>query len=174
MEENSNLWYYAVVGAIYVLSRIFGKKKELPQPKPVVVSEEEEEEDYVPSAPKPIANKKFERTPTFEELLKELTQVEAPAYENRKPEPVFVEVPVVNPKMVDYQRYNIEEVKATEKVGISKHTLLQRNKPKHERSFNYTLEEENTEIRDGIDTMLASRTGLQQAFVIKELLDRKY
>ena len=36
------------------------------------------------------------------------------------------------------------------------------------------FEEEENEVRDGVQELLANHSGLRQAFVLKEVLDRKY
>lgn len=76
MDDGGNLIYYLILGAIYLLSRMFGKKKKQPA-KPVRRPENrhspEEEYDAVEA---PTAEK--EPALSFEEILRELSGVPQP------------------------------------------------------------------------------------------------
>jgi len=176
--EDSNLWYYIVLGAIYLLSKVFGKKKKaepVEREPEVEAAEFPVTQDYAPD-PKP------KKAPvTFEDIFKELTgeikkpfEEAFPKLEIEQQEVEEIEQPVLATGLIDYQKANIESVRPDEEIGIPGYTPVQREKPKFERSENYRISKKKNEIRDGVVDLLADHTGLQQAFVLKEVLDRKY
>lgn len=167
--EDSGIWYYLVIGAIYILSKFFGKKKAPEGGEPIDLP------DLQPGQSQPT--KKNRRTPTFEELLRELTEDVTPEEAKRPipdaPKPIE-QSPIQAQEIVDYQSTNIEAVHPDEHIDIVPHKPIERKKPVYGRSENYTLSEESNIVAEGVHELLEEQNGLQKAFVLKELLDRKY
>jgi hypothetical protein len=168
--EDSNILYYVVLGAIYFLSKMFGKKK-----KPEVTEETEEYEMPTPASPQQTT------TPSFEDIFKELTgqsQSEYTPEEIKKPlepaKPIPAAAPVLATELVDYQRKNYEALAPDDLIDIVPHKVLQRDKPTFARDENYAIQEDDDSLREGIRELLSDQEGLRKAFVIKEVLDRKY
>lgn len=163
---DDSLIYYLVIGAIYLLSKLFGKKKKQGVPT--------EENDYevleTPQPPKKAA-------PSFEDILKELTGEAVPEItekekskplEHAKPEPVLAT------DLIDYQKKNVEAVEPDELIDIVSHKPIERKRPEFQRDAHFEVEEEKSEMADGIAEMLSDYDGIRRAMVIKEVLDRKY
>lgn len=149
-----------------MLSKLFGKKK-----KQDIPTEVEEYEDFdSPVPPKKAA-------PTFEDILKELTGEGSPVFsKEEKEEPLKpAPEPVLATELIDYQEHNIEAVESDELIDIVPHKPLERKKIEFLRDSHFAVEEEeDNEMRDGIEEMLSDHDGVRQAFVLKEVLDRKY
>ncbi|MEP2025656.1 MAG: hypothetical protein ABJH98_04715 [Reichenbachiella sp.] len=161
---DDSVLYYLVLGAIYLLSKFFKKKKSQDIPAEV---EEYEELDTPRPARKP--------TPTFEDILKELTGEETPAFTKKEKEEPLQPTPVLATDLVDYQERNIEAVDKDELIDIVPHKPLERKKIEFMRDSHFEVEEEaDGEMKDNIDEMLSDYDGIRQAFVLKEVLDRKY
>lgn len=163
---DDSILYYLVLGAIYVLSKLFGKKKK--QNIPAEVDEYEELETPRP-AKKPA--------PTFEDILKELTGEQTPAFtKEEKQQPLQpAPEPVLATELVDYQRKNVEALDEDDLIDIVPHKPLERKKPEFERDSHFTVEdEEENEMANGIEEMLSDYDGVRKAMVLKEVLDRKY
>lgn len=167
--EDSGLWYYILLGAIYILSKMFGKKKKPQDQAPIDLPDLQPGESNTPP-------RKKNQPSSFEELLRELTEEINPQEPEPIPEPPkpIQKEPVLATQVVNYQKTNIEEVKPNEKIDIPGHKPIERKKPVYERSENYAIEEEHNEVKEGVQELLDSHSGLQQAFVLKEVLDRKY
>lgn len=163
---DDSLIYYLVIGAIYLLSKVFGKKK-----KQEVLDEEGDYEVLdTPRPPKKAA-------PTFEDILKELTGEAAPEFTAKeKSEPLehAKSEPVLATDLVDYQKKNVEAVEPDELIDIVPHKPVERKKLEFQRDEHFVVEEENTEMADGIAEMLSDYDGVRRAMVLKEVLDRKY
>lgn len=163
---DDSILYYLVLGAIYVLSKIFGKKKN--QDIPAEVDEFEEVNTPRP-AKKPA--------PTFEDILKELTGEQSPVFtKEEKEEPLQpAPEPVLATELVDYQKKNIEALEADDLIDIVPHKPIERKKPQFERDIHFIVEEEEGEdVGADIDEMLSDYDGIRKAIVLKEVLDRKY
>ncbi|MEO9966876.1 MAG: hypothetical protein ABJF11_13855 [Reichenbachiella sp.] len=163
---DDSILYYVVIGVIYLLSKLFGKKKNQEIPSEV----DEYEEIEKPARPKKAA-------PTFEDILKELAGDNIPDFsekektkplEHTKPEPVLAT------DLVDYQKQNIEEVKPDEMIDIVPHKPIERKRPEFLRDDHFDVEEEDSEMAADLGEMLADYDGIRRAIVIKEVLDRKY
>ncbi len=155
------------LGAIYVLSKVFGKKKKQSIP----TEADEHEELGTPSPP-------IKKTPTFEDILKELTggNVPEPTTEGKaqplgpdKPEP-----PVLATDPVGYQKKDKKAMATEELINIVPQKSAEVKKPKFQRDGHFAIEEEDAEIADSIAEMLSDYDGVRRAVVIKEVLDRKY
>lgn len=158
--------YYVVLGAIYLLSKLFGKKKKQDTP----AGMEEYEVLDTPVPPKKVA-------PTFEDILKDLTGENTPVFtaeEKSKPLEPAEQKPVFATDLVDYQKQNIERVERDELIDIVPHKPLERKRPEFQRDEHFVVQEENSEMANGIAEMLDDYDGLRRAMVLKEVLDRKY
>lgn len=160
---DDSIIYYLVLGAIYLLSKAFKKKKENA---PVDMEEYEESESPRPAKKAP---------PTFEELLKELTGESSAAYtEEERTQPLKPAEPVLATDIVDYQRHNVEAVDPDELIDIVPHKPLERKKIEFMRNDKFALEEEGDDMSNDIEEMLSDYDGVRKAIVLKEVLDRKY
>lgn len=160
--------YYLVIGAIYLLSRLFGKKKN--PDIPADVDEYQEVETPAPRPPKKSA-------PTFEDILKELAGDNIPEFttqEKTKPLTPVPESKIEIEEPIDYQETNIEAVEDDELIDIVPHKPVERKKPEFKRDEHFKMEEESSEVVDGIHDMLSDYDGIRRAIVVKEILDRKY
>ncbi|WP_420583403.1 hypothetical protein [Reichenbachiella sp.] len=163
---DDSILYYLVLGAIYVLSKLFGKKKNQDIPAEV----DQYEELDTPKPPKKPA-------PTFEDILKELTGEQTPAFtKEEKAEPLKpAPEPVLATELVDYQKKNIEALDEDDFIDIVPHKPLERKKPEFQRDIHFAVEEEEEEGMAGdIEEMLSDYDGVRKAMVLKEVLDRKY
>jgi len=163
---DDSIIYYLVLGAIYVLSKLFGKKKNQDNPADV----EEYKEMQSPAPRKKPA-------PTFEDILKELTGEESPVFSKQeKEEPLKPSPePVLATELIDYQERNIEAVDHDDLIDIVPHKPIERKKPAYERDIHFkVVEEEENEMAEGIEEMLSDYDGVRKALVLKEVFDRKY
>ena len=166
--EDSNILYYLVLGAIYIISRVLKKKK--PQETPVDI----EETDATPSS-KPTPK----RPSSVEDFLKELTKEMVPEV-SKQPEPVPERKPDIIPvreftqKPIDYQMENIEAIKPDEKIDIVPHKPIERKKPEYGRSEKFALEDQDNHTVSGIYEFLEQEDGPRKAIIMKEIFDRKY
>lgn len=162
--DDSNIYYYLVFGAIYVISRFLKKKK--PEAEPV---------EFEESSDDPVQSKPKSRPSSIEDILKELTKEMAPtAYEKPIPEEVIKPVEVKQPEMPDYQEVNIEAVGPDEKIDIVPHKQIERKKPLYKRALTFEVKEEENEVASGIRDFLNQEDGPQKAIIMKEIFDRKY
>lgn len=163
-----DILYYLIIGAIYLLSRLFGKKKKQDFPENV-----EEYEEVEAQAPRPAKKP----APSFEDILKELAGDNIPDFstqEKTKPlEPVREEA-IRTKQPIDYQEHNIEAVGEDELIDIVPHKPVERKKPEFKRDSHFEVADESSEVGDDIQEMLSDYDGLQKAIVLKEVLDRKY
>ncbi|WP_422359687.1 hypothetical protein [Reichenbachiella sp.] len=163
---DDSILYYLVLGAIYVLSKLFGKKKNRDIPAEV---DQYEELDTPKPTKKPA--------PTFEDILKELTGEQTPAFtkdEKEKPLQPAPE-PVLATELVDYQKKNVEALDEDDLIDIVPHKPLERKKPEFQRDIHFAVEEEEEDSMAGdIEEMLSDYDGVRRAILLKEVLDRKY
>ncbi|MEP5365239.1 MAG: hypothetical protein ABJQ37_15415 [Reichenbachiella sp.] len=164
---DDSILYYLVLGAIYVLSKLFGKKKNQDIPSEV---DEYQELDSPRPTKKPA--------PTFEDILKELTGEQTPAFTKEEKEQPLQSVPepVLATELVDYQKKNIEALEEDDLIDIVPHKPLERKKLHFERDIHFKMEEvgEEEDIGGDIEEMLSDYDGVRRAMVLKEVLDRKY
>jgi hypothetical protein len=182
-----SFWVSVIIAIIYVIARALKKPEN--QPKDVG--------DYRPDRPV-----KYDSTPpstskpkplTFEELLREITEAKQPAqpsYETRRPEPRYVNY---DEDLKDEEE-DLEEVsqnkryKEEERVNkaYQEAKLQAFNRP----SLEETLKVSDTQVQFGkfkvfdeqpkrnvledYTTSLQDRDGLKKAFVMSEILQRKF
>ena len=164
MEENFEIFLYIIFAVIALLSRLFSKKNKRPAPKGNPTSSEQ------PS----------QRSPTFEELLREFTGA-GPATEiEEEPEPVAEET-VFQPKR-SYSPVSDQEARETYERSIQEANMPQakdqKPKPKQPRKRldhfkNYKQEEEGTGLRV-FSKRLRNPKGAKEAFILSEIFNRKY
>lgn len=161
--DDNNIIYYIVLGAIYFLSKIFGKKK---QPKPPVDTDEwvaEESQNTAPSV-----------STSFDDIFKELTGQSQTEYTPEEVIKPLEPAPVLASDIIDYRKTNIEAIQPDELIDIPNHKPMQRTSPVYEREGQFKIEEETNETRDAVVSLLADHDGLRQAVILKEIFDRKY
>lgn len=181
MDDNSNIAYYLVLGAIYLLSKIFGKKKKKPgAPEPA------KKRNIAP----PTAEGDGDKAISFEEILRELSGAANPKPEpESKPiaeaevieeqEPAYVDVPQsIQPG--SYSTDEIDEIavdyEAPEPIGDNKYSdsmsqPIERKKLTFERSKKFKIvKEETIDFLEGLNDI----NGPAKAFVMSEIFTRKY
>ncbi len=171
--DDSNILYYLALAAIYIISRVLKKKK----PEDQSAAPEQTEAPSQPRRPE-------KRPASIEDLLKELTQEIKPD-EPKGPDPEPQIRPVVTqerkpapepvrPKVIDYQKENIEAVGPGEEIDIVPHKLIHRDKPEYKRSEKFALADDDNETVAGIYKLLEDEDGPRKAIIMKEIFDRKY
>ena len=177
--EDSKLWWYIILGVIYVVSKFLKKKKPENQPRPVSQNEQSErsttQEPVEPKSPSSI-----------EEILKELSEQANPEKEivatpePPKPGPIPhreaqpIETYSREPRPLPSQMHNIEAIEPDEEIDIVPHKPLEREKPVYERSQKFKIRENSNELADEIHDMFEEEEGVKKAFILGEVLNRKY
>ncbi len=178
MEDNGNIIYYIILGVIYLLSRVFGKKKKKPgavppQKRKIAPPTAESEE------PAPLS---------FEDILRELSGTKQPKPEpDPDPEPVPTQVPAFTqppPKPVleaaREQAYSVDGIdeiavdyEVPKAIGSEfKHArTIKRKELTFKRNEHFVIEEKQS--IDFLET-LAQQNGAAKAFVMSEIFERKY
>ena len=158
MDDNS-IYYYLIFVVIALLSRVFGKKKEVDTP-------------THEGPPK-------ERPLTFEELIEEFTrQASGNVKKEEEPQieesPVILEVEKPKSKRNVYEDEEIQEIynKSIYDAQKLKHT----NAEKSDYSFfkEYKKEKEENEFANEIRSMLSTPDSAAKAIILSEILNRKY
>jgi hypothetical protein len=169
MDDNGNIWYYLVLGVIYLLSRVFGKKKKR-QPKPQPDASPQRE--ITP----PTAEKEDAPAMSFEDILKELAGGQKPTPDPiTEPEPE----PIIQPA---YSMDDIDEIAVDydvpDAIGANpyyqeppKSVASTRIQDKFQRADHYKIEK-----RAAIDytSIFSEDGGPAKAFVLSEIFERKY
>ena len=169
MDDNGNIWYYLVLGVIYVLSRVFGKKKKK-QPKPGQDSSPQRE--ITP----PTAEKTEAPSMSFEDILKELSGA-------TQPKPVAVTEP--EPEPIIQPAYSMDDIdqiavdyEVPDAIGSNpyyqeppKSVASTRAQDKFKRTEHYTID-----TREAVDytSIFSEDGGPAKAFVLSEIFERKY
>lgn len=169
MDDNGNIWYYLVLGVIYILSRVFGKKKK-PQPKSQPKSSPQRE--ITP----PTAEKAEAPAMSFEDILKELSGV---------PQPKPIPVAEPEPEPIIQPAYSIDDIdqiavdyEVPDAIGENpyyqeppKSVASTRAQDKFKRTEHYTIDR-----RDAVDytSIFNEDGGPAKAFVLSEIFERKY
>lgn len=168
MEDSKILWYI-VLGAIYFLSKIFGKKKKQPEVKQPYSEEIEEEPKQAPQKP---------QSTSFDDILKELSK--EVGYEEEKkpvPEPITEEVKPLVSETTPLPSYP-PKTEAIDHSPITaelpKRLPIEREKPEYKRSAGFEIVEEDNEIAGGIRDLLTDVDGPKKAIILSEILNRKY
>jgi len=169
MEDNGNIWYYLVLGAIYLLSRVFGKKKKKPIPKSQPDTSPQRE--ITP----PTAEKEEAPVLSFEDILRELSGAS-------KQQPVPVSEP--EPEPIIDPLYSVDDIdkiavdyEVPDAIGVNpyyekpKSVASTRPQDKFIRSENFRIEH-----YEAVDytSSLSDEDGPAKAFVMSEIFARKY
>ncbi len=171
MEDNGNIIYYIILGAIYLLSKVFGKKKKKAAGKPVQKRKIEaptvETEEPAPSS--------------FDEILRELSGTKQPKPESEALPPPVLDEPAPSPAFeVEPQPANavdeMDEIavdyEVPEVIGTKfENEKIVRKDLKFERSEHFKIKEKKQ-----VDylTLLAEQDGPAKAFIMSEIFARKY
>ncbi len=176
MDDNNNIVYYIVLGVIYLLSRIFGKKKKKVKPAVKPVPERTIEP--------PTAQKEVAETLSFEDILRELSGGAKPKPE---PEPETIPYPELGGErelqQVDkpsYQLDEIDEIAVDYEVpkAIGYEALPEPNLVSKKDHINIYERADSFKIKqkEEIDYLenLYLPDGVAKAFVMSEIFARKY
>jgi hypothetical protein len=178
MDDNGNIAYYLVLGAIYLLSRIFGKKKKKPgQPQPA------KERNVAP----PTAENEGEEPISFEDILRELSGAKTPKPVSEPlPLPILEYEPELElegvPEAIQPGSYSVDEIDqiavdydVPDPIGYNKYSSSSQPIKRKVLTFERT---ENFEIKQkvSIDYLedLYDENGPAKAFVMSEIFARKY
>ena len=193
MDDNGNIIYYILLGVIYLLSRVFGKKKKQPikparrQPNRPVRSEE----------PRTVEAPTAEKEPelSFEDILRELSGIPqpkpkadptpqsspTPSLDAIEPAAAIQPAPPIEGKpQPNYTVDEIDQIASEFKVGkpftserLSEPDLaaLRRKDLSFKRDDKYSIKKKKT-----IDylALLSEEGGPAKAFVMGEIFNRKY
>lgn len=175
--EDSKIWWYLILGAIYLISKFLKKKKPENQPQQADGSDDDYQQEGSTTQKAPSS---------IEEILKELSQ----QGETRKeaeptpPPPRADPIPERIPRPIEtYSREarplpsemeNIEVIKPLEEIDIVPHTELVRDKPEYGRSESFKITEEVNETADDIYETFRDADGARKAFLYGEVFNRRY
>ena len=195
MDDNGNIIYYILLGVIYLLSRVFGKKKKppakparSPQRRQAPANREDQEREPVQA---PTAEK--EPALSFEEILRELSGVPqpkpkadpqpqpTPALDALEPETGINPAPQIEGRpqpsyAVDEMDQIAGEFKTPKPFGSDRLpepdlAALRRKKLSFERDDKYSLKERRTV---NYLEILKEKDGPAKAFVLGEIFNKKY
>ena len=175
MEDNGNIIYYLILGAIYLLSRVFGKKKKKP--------------GAVPPQKRKIAppTAESEEAPplSFEDILRELSGAKQPKPE-AGPDPDPTQVPAFTPPPKPVRQAAREQAYSTDDMDqiavdyevpkafgseFKPQPEIKRKTLTFKRDEHFAIKEKvSIDYLDGI----AEQDGAAKAFVMSEIFTRKY
>lgn len=178
MDDNSNIYYYIVLGIIYLLSRVFGKKKKKKEPASRPVEEQEIEA--------PTASKEVEPSLSFEDILREVS-----GESKTKPEPIPPPIPYSEAEVISipetgiepgpaYQSDEMEEIAVDYQVpptlgseSLPEPDLISKKKRKnvYGRMESFKIHEKHTV--DYLENFY-EEDGAAKAFVLSEIFNRRY
>ncbi len=180
MDDNGgNIAYYIVLGIIYLLSRVFGKKKKKPVSTETVARPQPRQQGPQPTTVEPPTAAKEEPQLSFEDILRELTGANQP-----KPVTVPDPEPVAPPEtftapgsyQVDEMDKIAGELEVPEPIAAKPMIEVERDREKYRklklvRDDDYRIEEE-----EGLDFLdvLNQEDGPAKAVVMAEIFNRKY
>lgn len=173
MEDNGNIIYYLILGAIYILSRVFGKKKKKPgavppQKRKIAPPTAESEE------PSPLS---------FEEILRELSGAKQPKPvpdPDPAPAPAYTTQPEPAIEPVWEEKYSVDEI---DQIAVDYEVPKaigweNRPQPQIKRKKLTFKRDEHFAIREKVTVdyleVLSEEDGAAKAFVMSEIFDRKY
>ncbi len=165
--EDSKI-YYLVLGAIWILSKVFGKKKKKAEEAQEYDEDLEYEQENTPQKTAPTS---------FDEILKELTkEVGIPQEVEEKPEPVIIEQETKpQAPLVATPLKSAAPAPSLYSDYVRPKEANQGSNSEFVRSSNFKIEEEEVnEVALGIHEMLADTDGAQKAIILSEILNRKY
>lgn len=168
MEDSKIIWYI-VLGAIYFLSKAFGKKK-----KPV---EEQapyaEDENYEPESPS-----QKQKPSSFDDILKELSKEIIPTEPDPLPKEIEEEEfkPLVSettplPSHTPKTEYELKVEAANQ---LPSKAPIEREKPVYARNEKFVIEEEENEIAQELHDILSEEDGPKKALILTEVFNRRY
>lgn len=182
MEDNGNIIYYIILGVIYLLSRVFGKKKKKPGVEPP------QERKIAP----PTAESEEPAPLSFKDILRGLSDTKQPKPEpdptpEPAPEPEPTPVSAFTPpppkpvlEAAREQAYSVDEIdeiavdyEVPKSIGSEfKHArTIKRKELTFKRNEHFVIEEKQS--IDFLET-LAQHNGAAKAFVMSEIFERKY
>lgn len=169
MEDSTILWYI-VLGAIYFLSKIFGKKKQKPEP----------QQDYEHESEYPTENSSQKtKSTSFDDILKKLSnKINIP--ETGKPvEPTPTIKPVASlvSETTPLPSYHPEKsaIEPIEKIKyFQEKKPIENEKIEFKKDEKFLTNEEYNEVLENIQHLLADSNGIKQAIILTEILNRKY
>ena len=174
--EDSKLWWYIILGAIYFFSKFLKKKKAANAPDLETEEIKDVETEYE-------SNSKRKQPSSIEDILKELTE-QSKQLKEVKPEPLPDPIPERKPQPLEtYSREsrpvpsamkNIEEVSPDEEIDIVPHKQLQRDRPVYERSSKFAIQQEQNDLAEEIRDMFQEEDGPRKAIILSEILNRRY
>jgi hypothetical protein len=167
MEDNGNYIYYLILGAIYLLSKLFGKKKKQPTAVP------RKKRDIA----RPTTESEGPPPLSFEDILRELSGAKEPKPEPL-PEPVLPEIPAFEAVQEPaYQNDDIDDIAVEYKVPkaigseYKSAPVIERKVLTFKRTANFAIEEKETvDFLEGLN----DHNGAAKAFVMSEIFTRKY
>jgi hypothetical protein len=173
MDDNGNIIYYIILGAIYLLSRVFGKKKKKPGAVPT------QKRKIAP----PTAESEEAPSVSFEDILRELSGAKQPKPE---PDPDPIPAPAFSPPTKSvreaafekaFSRDEIDEIAVDYEVpkAIGSETNytppIKRNKLAFKRTEHFRIKKK---IAVDYLEILSEEDGPARAFVMSEIFARKY
>lgn len=175
--DDSNILYYLVLGAIYIISRAFRKKKPINRPaqKDESINRPEPRFETKDSEVMPKAGK---RPTSVEDILKELTK----EFEPERQQPEFIEPEVIKPvqpvhepdQQPNYQETQAELIDENDEIDTVSQKERQRDRPEYERAETFKITHEENDAVAEVYSLLESEHGARKAIILKEIFDRKY
>ena len=176
MEDNGNIIYYVILGAIYILSKVFGKKKKKPGAIPP-----NQKRNITP----PTAAKEEAEPISFEEILRELSGAKQPKPVSDPeliPSPAYTPLPEPGRTMdsIQGEAYSVGEI---DEIAVdyevpkdfgqmyTPQPEIKRKVLTFERDDHFKIKEKRTV--DYLD-VLSEEDGAAKAFVLSEIFARKY
>lgn len=176
--DDYKIWFYLILGVIYILSKVLKKPKNQPGSNP-----DQSYSDTTSPAPE-------EKPLSFEELLREITEGKKPASQQEQK-------PIPTPQYVDYDDNIGEEEQDLEDINYDyrnedkiyetyekakkmaferpslEETLKLREDIKFEKFKEFEEEEKNTVLSEYSEAF-NDPEGVRKAFVLSEIFNRKY
>lgn len=192
MDDNGNIIYYILLGVIYLLSRVFGKKK-----KPVKPNQRPQRRPNQQEESRPIEAPTAEKEPelSFEEILRELSGIPQPKPQadptpQRQPTPALDALepetgikpapPIEGRQQPGYAVDDMDKIATEFKVGkpfgsdrLSEPDLaaLRRKDLSFKRDDKYRIKKKR-EVN--YIELLRQKDGPAKAFVLGEIFNKKY
>jgi hypothetical protein len=177
--EDSKIWWYLILGAIYLISKFLKKKKPENAPDQGQERDAEFQQEERKVSPKKSPS-------SIEEILKELSEqgtqrkeakqeFVTPKYESipdRKPQPIQTYSRESRP--IPSQVENIEAVRLDEDIDIVLHKQLLREKPEYKRSEGFKIKDNTNESANDIHETFRDGEGARKAFLYGEVFNRRY
>jgi hypothetical protein len=185
--DNPKIWFYLILGAIYLITRLRKKKPEAPPS-----SERQFPEASTPEYNAPSQGDKS-RPLTFDELLREITQAKEPQQPTYQPTSIpksdYVDYDddlkeeAEDLEDTDYEEYSRKEVpnKAYEEAKAAafyrpslEETMKIQDTVVNFSKFKVFEEEKKRNLLEEYTTNLRDTEGLKRAVVLSEILNRRF